>query len=155
MRQIKIRSASSFAGLDRCAFAYRPFARTRKRRHNEHRANGISHCAFSNAAKQRTAQTSPAMRRDDNQIDTLLCSSIMDGGGAVSGNGKCIDWNTIEIDPFQESLHLIATSAPGRFDVSRRIIIAAGRRHHDRPEISDVQHDYARADIFGELNGIL
>jgi hypothetical protein len=114
----------------------------------------MSHRAFSNAPNKRTAQTSSAMRRDDNQIGALLCSSLIDGGGAISGNGKRVDRNAIEIDLLQESLHPIATSAPRCFEISRRMVIAAGRRHHNRTEIRHVHDDNARANLSGKPDRI-
>ncbi len=95
------------------------------------------------------------MRRNHNQIDALLCSSLIDCGWAVSGHGNCIDRNPIEIDAFQESLHPIATSAPRCFQISRGMVIAAGRRHHYRAEIGDVQDDEARTNLLGEFDRIL
>jgi hypothetical protein len=46
----------------------------------------MSHRPFSNAANQRAAQTSPAMRRDDNEVGTFLYSGFINRGRAVSGN---------------------------------------------------------------------
>jgi hypothetical protein len=135
-------------------FVYQLFAHARKGRRYEHGAGGISHRAFSDTANQSTAQTSPAVRRDDNQIGAFLYRGLIDGGWAVSGNGRCIDWNTIEIDALQESSHLIATAAPRRVDVSRRIVRAAARCHHNRAKVSDVQDDNASTNLFGESNRI-
>ena len=96
----------------------------------------------------------PAMRRDDNQIGALLCSSAIDSGGTVSGNAKRVDRNPIEIDLLQKSLHPIATSPPRRFQIGRGIVIAAGRRHHNRTEIRDVEDDEARTDFPSEFERI-
>ena len=114
----------------------------------------MSHSTFSYTANHSTAQTGPAMRRDDNQVSALLCSSLMDCGGAVSGNSRCIDRNTTEIDPPQESSHLIPTATMRRVAISRRIIIAAARCHHNWAQISDVQDDNACTYLFGESNRV-
>ena len=55
----------------------------------------MSHRAFSNAAKERMTQPGSPMRRNDNQIGACLCSGFIDGYRAVSGNGRCTDWNAI------------------------------------------------------------
>src|SRR4029450_327731 len=107
------------------AFAQPALLLTRKRRHDKHRAGGMSHGAFSHTANERTAQTSSAMRRDNDQIGTFLCSRFVNGAGAVSGNGRRIDRNAIETNALQETFHLITTSAAGCFDIGRRIVIAA------------------------------
>ena len=85
----------------------------------------------------------------------MLCGSLIDRGRAVSSNGRRIDRNTIEIDTREESRHLIATSAPRRFGINRRVVIAAARSHHNRAEISDVQNDDARAELLRKSNCIL
>jgi hypothetical protein len=92
--------------------------------------------------------------RDDDQVSALLCSSLIDGSRAVSGNGRGIDRNAIEIDAVQESLHLIPTAAMRCVAISRGIIIAAARSHHDRSEISNVQDDDACTYLFGESNPV-
>ena len=112
----------------------------------------MSHGAFSHTANERTVQTSSAMRRDNDQIGAFPCSRFVYGAGAVSGNGRGIDRNAIEIDASQESLDLIATSVPRCFGISRRVVLAAGARHHDRAKISDVDDDNARTNLLREPN---
>jgi hypothetical protein len=114
----------------------------------------MSHRAFSHTANERTAQTSSAMRRDNYQIGTFLCSRFVNGARAVSGNGRRIDRNAIEINALQETFHLITTSAAGCFDIGRRIVIAAARGHHNRAKISDVDDDNARTNLLREPNRI-
>jgi hypothetical protein len=114
----------------------------------------MSHGAFSHTANERTAQTSSAMRRDNDQIGTFLCSRFVNGAGAISGNGRRIDQNAIETNALQESFHLITTSAAGCFDIGRRIVIAAARGHHNRAKISDVDDDNARTNLLREPNRI-
>src|SRR4029453_440709 len=121
---------------------------------DKHRAGGMSHGAFSHTANERTAQTGPPMRGDDNWIDIFLCSSLVDGRGAVSGNRRCIDSNAIEIDALQETLHLIGTSAPSCFDISWGIEITATRGHQNRAKISHVDDDNARTNLLREPNRI-
>jgi len=58
----------------------------------------MPHCAFSHAAHDRAAQTSSAMRCDDNKISIFPCRNLMNCSGAVSGNSRGIDRNTVEID---------------------------------------------------------
>jgi len=94
------------------------------------------------------------MRRDDDQVSAFLYSGFIDRRGAVSGNGRCADWNTIKMDALEKSLHLTATSAPSRFHVSGRVVSAAARGHHNRAEISDVQDHDARTYLFGESNRV-
>ena len=130
------------------------FLLTRKRRHDKYRAGGMSHGAFSHTANERTAQTSSAMRRDNDQIGTFLCSRFVNGAGAVSGNGRRIDRNAIETNALQETFHLITTSVAGCFDIGRRIVIAAARGHHNRAKISDVDDGNARTNLFREPNRI-
>ena len=134
----------------RARFCRAIFARTHKRWHDNTGADGRSHRAFSDTANQRTAKSGPTMRRDDDQIGPLLCSGLMDRGRAVSGNGRCTDRNTIEIDALQESSHLFTTSPARCFGVSGRIVIPAGCRHHHRAEVSHVKHDNARANLLCE-----
>jgi hypothetical protein len=76
----------------------------------------------------------------------------MDGGRAVSGNGRHIHSHTIEIDVLQESLHLSTTSPARCFSISGRIEIAASRCHHHWAEVSYVEHDNARANLLCESN---
>ena len=73
----------------------------------------MSHGAFSHTTNERTAQTSSAMRRDNDQIRTFLCSRFVNGAGAVSSNGRRIDQNATETNALQESFHLITVSAAG------------------------------------------
>ena len=115
----------------------------------------MSHGAFSHTANERTAQTSSAMRRDNDKIGTFLCSRFVNGAGAVSNNGRRIDRNAIETNALQETLHLITTSAPRCFDISRRIIVAAARGHHYRAKISYVQDDDARTDVLSEFDRVV
>jgi hypothetical protein len=84
-------------------FAYPALLLTRKRRHDKHRAGCMSHRAFSDTANERSPQTSSTMRRDNDQIGTFPFSRFVNGRWAVSGNGRGIDRNTIEIDASQES----------------------------------------------------
>ena len=95
------------------------------------------------------------MRRDDDQVGAMLCSSLIDSGGAVSSNSKRVDPDPVEIDLLQKSLHPIATSAPRGLQIRRRIVIAAGRCHHNRTEIRDVQDDEARTEFLSEFERVL
>ena len=94
------------------------------------------------------------MRRHDNQIGTFPCSALINAGWAESGRCACIDWNTIEIDAFQESSHLIATSASRRYGISRRVVLAATTRHHDRAKIRNVEDDDAGTKALSECDRI-
>lgn len=94
------------------------------------------------------------MCRNDDQIGAMLCSSLVDGGGAISGNSKRVDPDPAEIDLLQKSLHPIATSTPRCFEIRRRIVIAAGRRHHNRTEIRDVQDDEVRTEFLSEFERV-
>ena len=134
-----------WAGTRFCRASLCAYTQTMAR---QDRADGRSHRAFSDAANQRTAKSGPTMRRDDDQIGLLLCSGLMDRLRAVSGNGRCMEWNTIEIDALQESSHLFTTSPARCFGVSERIVIPAGCRHHHRAEVSHVKHDNARTNLF-------
>jgi hypothetical protein len=111
----------------------------------------MSHGGFSHAAHERTAQTSSAMRRDNDQIGAFPCSRFVYGAGAVSGNRRGIDRNAVETNALQESFDLVATSAPRCFDVTGRIVLAMSRGHHNRAETSDVDDDDARTKLFREL----
>ena len=95
------------------------------------------------------------MRRDDNQIGTFLCSSFVYGGRTVSSNGRCIDRNTIETHAVEEIFHLTVTPNTRGSRVSRRIVIAASRGHHDRAEIDHMQNDNVRAELLRKSNCIV
>jgi hypothetical protein len=76
----------------------------------------------------------------------------MNGGRAVSRNGRRIDAHIIEINVLQESFHLFSTPATRCFSITGRIEIAASRCHHHWAEVSHVKHENARANPFCEPN---
>jgi hypothetical protein len=114
----------------------------------------MSHCAFSNAAHDCAAQTSSAMCRDNNQINTFFCRNLMNCAGAVSGNSAAIDRDTVEIDAAQETFHLVTTLMLRCFDISPRTIVAARGGHHHRAEVGDMHDNDAGAEVSGELNRV-
>ena len=74
---------------------------------------------FSNAAKERTAQAGSTMSGNDNQIGALLFSDFVYRGGAVPGNGKRVDFDIVEIDLLQKSLHPTVTPASCCLQIGR------------------------------------
>ena len=70
--------------------------------HHQHRTWGMSHHRFGSRAEENSAQTSPAMRRNHDQVHFALFGDAHDFGGRFTVNNQFLDGEACTLVAFGE-----------------------------------------------------